>query len=197
MEESHFKQIDAIKKITTKDTVFADIGACRGDILKFLCDNCGNGYAFEPDPTNFNHLKSSFQDKNIELVNKAVSDSNGKIPFYTSTNYVGNILGHDMDYRPFTTHIDVECVTLDDFFLDKKIDFIKMDIEGAEWRAFSGAVNLLRNKNVIFQVEFHLDEDWGKRGILYDNGYEIYTLDFQKLSHDNKRIYQGLVAKSL
>lgn len=195
MEESHYKQIDAIKKIVSRDAVFADIGACRGDILQFLCDNCSRGYAFEPDPLNFSYLKEKFAGRNVSLINNAIADKTGNIDFYTSGPYVGNIMGHDMDYRPFTKHIDVECVTLDGFFLDKNVDFIKMDVEGAEWKAFSGSMDILQNRNIVFQVEFHLDEDWDNRKMLYDIGYEIYTLDFYKLPRDSKRIYQGIVAK--
>jgi FkbM family methyltransferase len=197
MEEAHYKQIEAIKKLVSPKTIFADIGACRGDILKHLCNDCLRGYAFEPDPSNFSYLSKNFENKNVVIVNSAVSDVKMKIPFYVSESYVGNILGHDMDYRPFTKHIEIECTTLDDYFCDKDVDFIKMDVEGAEWKVFNGAKNILHEKNIVFQVEFHLDEDWHNRDMLYDIGYDIYTLDLQKISRDSKRIYQGIVAKDL
>lgn len=38
-----------------------------------------------------------------------------------------------------------------------------------------------------------LDEDWHNREILFDNNYEIYTLDFKKLKHTDQRLYQAIL----
>jgi FkbM family methyltransferase len=196
MEQAHYKQIEAIRKITSKNTVFADIGACKGDILGVLCDSCNKGYAFEPDINNFHILQEKFNGKSVEILNVVVSNINDKIKFYNRGDYIGNILGHDMDYRKYSSYVLVDSVTIDSFFADKEIDFVKMDIEGAEWMAFEKAQETLKNKNIVFQVEFHLDEDWNKRHMLYDLGYDVFTLDFQKLDRSSKRIYQGIVARS-
>lgn len=196
MEPWQFKQIDALKKILTNDTVYVDIGACRGELLSFLSDHCKYGYAFEPEPNNFQFLQQYFTRSNIELINKIVSDVSGPLKFFTHQTHMGNILGHNMDYVPFKDHIHIESVTLDDYFANKNIDFIKLDVEGAEWQVFEGARSILDKRNVIWQVEFHLDEDWYRRNILYDYGYHIYDLDLNKLSRDASRPYQGIVSKN-
>ena len=49
--------------------------------------------------------------------------------------------------------------------------------------------------NIVYQVEFHLDEDWHKKEILYENNYSIYDLNFNKLSTTDKRPYQALLIK--
>ena len=53
--------------------------------------------------------------------------------------------------------IDIEALRLDDYFsdYDGKIDFIKMDIEGAELSAVQGMSSLLRkNRQVTIVTEF-------------------------------------------
>ncbi len=195
MESAHKDQLNAIKKIVNSKSVFIDIGACKGDILQFLCDNCMYGYAFEPDARNFEYLLKKYDKKNVTILNKVVSNCDNIVRFYPSGEYVGNILGHDMDYKKYNQSVEIESVSLDDFLKNIDVDFIKIDCEGAEWMIFDGAKETLNKKNIIFQVEFHLDEDWNKRTILYDYGYDIYTLDFKKIGRNDKRIYQGIVSK--
>lgn len=43
------------------------------------------------------------------------------------------------------TQIDIDLVALDDYFKGKKIDFIKMDIQGSEYLALKGAGRILKN----------------------------------------------------
>ena len=196
MEPWQFKQIEALKKILTDDTIYIDIGACRGELLSFLSTNCKYGYAVEPEPNNFLFLQQYFSRPDIQLINKIVSDISGPVKFFTHQTHMGNILGHNMDYIPFKDYVYIESITLDNFFKDKAIDFVKLDVEGAEWKVFEGAKNILEQRNIVWQVEFHLDEDWHLRNILYDYGYNIYSLDLKKLSKDSPRPYQGIVSKN-
>jgi FkbM family methyltransferase len=195
MEHWQYIQINSLAKIINSNMIFADIGACRGEMLSFFSSSCKHGYAFEPDKENCNYIKNNFDMSKINLIEKVVSDVDGIVDFYNSSSHVGNILGHSMDYTPYTEKISVESVTLDHFFSDKQVDIIKIDVEGAEWKIFEGARNLLQNKNIIFQVEFHLDEHWHNKKILYDYGYEIYDLNMNKLKLDDKRIYQSIIMK--
>lgn len=196
MEPWQFKQIDTLKQILNSSMVYADIGACRGELLGFLSSYCYNGYAFEPEPNNFKFLQQYFNNPNIILINKVVSDISGPLKFFTHQTHMGNILGHNMDYIPFNDYTYIESIKLDDFFENINVDFIKLDVEGAEWKVFDGSKKILENRNIVWQVEFHLDEDWHRRTILYDYGYNIYDLSLNKLSKDHPRIYQGIVSKN-
>ncbi len=54
-------------------------------------------------------------------------------------------------------HIEIEAIRLDDYFehFEGRIDFIKMDIQGAEGGAIQGMYNLLnKNNNVKIVTEF-------------------------------------------
>jgi FkbM family methyltransferase len=197
----HIKQRNAFDKICKSEWHYADIGACQGEVLSYFYDKLNFGHAFEPDLTNHNFLyqkyiatQRGFFSK-LKLNNCAVGNIDGNVKFFTAESHVGNIIGHDMNYRPYQNHVEVACVKLDTYFSDTKVDIIKVDVEGAEWDLFEGAQNLLKTKDILWQVEFHLDEDWHRREILFENGYSIYDLDFRKLSKDDTRPYQAILSK--
>lgn len=154
------------------DTVF-ELGAHIGYISLYfsqLAGPQGKLYVFEPGANNlkytrFNLNKSKI--KNIELVEKAVSDTNG-----TATFYLENITGQSnslvKDYRVTTkirskafvevqkNAVEVETIRLDDFVKERninKIDFCKIDIEGAEWLAIQGMNDILTNLRPTMMIE--------------------------------------------
>ena len=192
------RQKYAIKKIVKPNWHYCDIGACRGEILEFLMNNMEEGHAFEPSVTNYLFLKNKFQDKNLTLNNMAVSDKSGVSKFILMPDaYLGclndNKPSHVDENQGHTVNVDT--VNLDTYFKDKKIDFIKLDVEGAEWDVFKGSTNLLKERNILWQVEFHWDEDWHQRNMLYDLGYAIYDLELKKLDKDASRPYQAFVCR--
>jgi len=192
-------QLSVLDGIIKNNWVCADVGACKGEILDFLSKKSTYCYAFEPDILNSNYLLETFRDKNVEISDNVVSDVNGQVKFYNSESHVGNILGHDMNFNKFNDFYIRNSITLDSFFENKLVDFIKLDVEGAEWKVFEGAKNLLKNRNIIWQVEFHLCEDWDNRNILFDNGYGIYDIinsnNIKKLNKSDGRVYQALLIK--
>ena len=143
-----------------------DIGAHIGYFTKLfsvLVGKEGKVYAFEPHPGNFHLLQtntSSFA--NVFLSNKAISDVNGIDRLFMSNTNAG---GHSL-FQPVVmlrNHTvspswQSELVTLDTFWEESgrpSIDFIKMDIEGAEPRALKGAQQLLHhNKKLTLITEF-------------------------------------------
>jgi FkbM family methyltransferase len=189
------KQISAIAKIAKPQWHYADIGACRGEILVILQNIMDKGYSFEADSTNYSVLKEHFTSPSITHVNTAISNLDGEVNFYANTSHEGTILNHDMNFKELTEYVTVSSITLDTYFKDKQLDFVKLDVEGAEWEVFEGARKLLEDREIIWQVEFHLDEHWDKRHFLYDLGYNIYDLDFNKLKVDDPRPYLSFVAK--
>ena len=57
---------------------------------------------------------------------------------------------------PSTCTYQVQAVTLDRFLEDEPcIDIIKMDIEGAEWRALQGMRRLIQRHRPLLFTEFH------------------------------------------
>jgi len=78
--------------------------------------------------------------KNVELVQRAVSNKTGKIKLYLCEDNTG-------DHRIYDLHderksIEIEAIRLDDYFKNYNgaVDFIKMDIQGAEGGQFKGCL---------------------------------------------------------
>jgi len=148
------------KEIKSGQTVL-DIGANIGYytlIAAKLVGPRGRVYAFEPDPDNFSLLKKNFESNgyaNVIPVNLAVSDTTKTARlFLNKTNKGDHRLYDSQDNR---SSISVQTIKLDDFFkkLDKKINFIKMDIQGSEAGALEGLKLLIRkNPGVKLITEF-------------------------------------------
>lgn len=142
------------KEIKTGD-VAVDIGANIGYhtlLMAKLVGNKGKVYAFEPHPGNFALLKKNVEAngyKNVVLEQKAVSDKNGKVKLYLDVD--GRTTQHSLLKSDYTKDkpIEVCSAALDGYFNGKPVDFIKMDIEGAEHHAVLGMSELLRNNNGI------------------------------------------------
>jgi FkbM family methyltransferase len=87
-------------------------------------------------------------------IKKAVSNKTGNIRLYLCEDDIGD---HRI-YNSYDNHqsIQIEVTRLDDYFKDYngKIDFIKMDIQGAEDAALQGMLYLLKkNKNLKIITE--------------------------------------------
>lgn len=149
-----------LEKEIKKGSIVLDLGANIGFytlVLARLVGEKGKVYAFEADSTNFEILKKNVEANrynNIILVNKAVLDKNDKIKFYVDErNTAGNsVYGGDK-----TEYKEIEAIKLDDYFnKNRKIDFVKIDIEGSEFRAMKGMSKLLKeNKKIKLMTEFY------------------------------------------
>ena len=93
--------------------------------------------------------------KNVILEQKAVCNKNGNIKLYLcEENNADNRIYDSQDFRK---SININSVRLDDYFKDYngRIDFIKMDIQGAEAGAFKGMSSILeKNENIMVIAEF-------------------------------------------
>ena len=160
------------KKVVKEGDVVVDLGANIGYftlLVASLVGKKGKVYSFEPEPRNYDYLVKNIElnsYNNVFAIQKAVSDKNAKTklficPYDTGHHTIKQYEGI-RDYKPeFLTKeekfIEIETITLDDFFKDKErlIDVIKMDVEGAEMLALSGMDKIIRkNKNLKMFVEF-------------------------------------------
>ncbi len=182
-----------VKREIKRGNVVLDLGANIGYytlIFAKLVGEEGKVFAFEPDPTNFALLEKNIEMngyKNVILVQKAVSNKDGKLKLYLSEYSMG-------DHAIFNLYegckfIEIEVIRLDDYFknYEGKIDFIKIDTEGAEEQAIQSMLNLLKkNKTVKILTEFF---PIGLKGSDIDPAEYLNTLlklDF-KLYHINEQ----------
>lgn len=173
------------------DTVI-DIGANIGYYTLLFAKwvgPTGKVYAFEPEPTNFQLLEKNVKAnnyKNITIFQKAVSDKNDKLSFYISDE--SSAANQLFKPQKFSQIIDVDSVKLDECLpIDEKINFIKLDIQGAEGTAIKGMNSILKNNSntVIMQEwwpdaikKYGMDSDEHLK-ILEKLGYSFYEIDGQ------------------
>lgn len=123
----------------------------------------GEVIAFEANPHTADLLRRglivSGYDQMTRVVQKVVADKPGTMQLTCSTAYNGSSSLYPLDpnygYGDSTT-IEVEAVTLDGILegTDGRVDFIKMDIEGAEPLAFAGMAHCLeRNPQIEILME--------------------------------------------
>lgn len=140
---------------------FLDIGANIGYytlIAARIVGPKGRVFAFEPDPANFTLLKKNVEangHSNVTLVNKAVSDRTGGLRLFVNEANRGDHRIYDS--KDGRSSISIQAVALDGFFkkLDRKVQFIKMDIQGSEAKALEGMKGLIRaNRSLKLVTEF-------------------------------------------
>lgn len=163
---------ETFKRIVKKNAVVLDVGANIGYYTliaaKLVAEN-GRVFAFEPEPGNFSLLEKNVKlngYKNIVLERKAVSNRTGK-----ANLFLRDKAGQHSICQPSMSHVEVETVSLDDYFRDfeREINLVKIDVEGAEPLVLQGMSELLTkyrrlkiimelNPNALKQAGFALDQ---------------------------------------
>ncbi len=127
-------------KLTDKEH-YADLGAYRGDTIEELINLCGgfeNAYAFEPDKKTFLKLKeNTTKIENLTLFQKALWHEN------TTLNFSG---GGGRQSALSTEGYTVEAVALDNILANKRLTYIKADVEGVEKEALEGMSEILKEQ---------------------------------------------------
>lgn len=148
-----------------KEYIFFDVGANKGEYTKTLVRVFPGGkiHCFEPSAETYRMLKENIgTNGNIILNNFAVSDQVQESRLYYDQEGSGlaSLYNRQLDYYniDFSKSEMVNVETLD-YYCKKnqirKIDFLKMDIEGNELKALKGAAGLLKEKRIdVIQMEF-------------------------------------------
>jgi FkbM family methyltransferase len=131
-----------------------DVGANFGyyTCLMARCADRGKTIGIEPDRGVFELLRDNIHINSLELSGSALqvaaSDVVGQLRLYRRITRSGNtsIIPATPDYveymgEPAAEAFDVSCIPIDDLLsrFDKRIDFIKIDVEGAEPFVLRGA----------------------------------------------------------
>ncbi len=180
-----------LDKVLSKNSNCIDIGCYKGEILQEFIKRSPEGkhVAFEPIPGFYKALKRKFKSKQLTIHNMALSDQLGMVTF----NYVidapaySGIKKRDYDGKnPDIELIEVKTDTLDHVLPpDYSVDFIKIDVEGAEFNVLKGACNTLKKSKPVIIFEFGLGaSDFYKvkpkqfyEFLAEECGYKIFVLD--------------------
>ena len=157
-----------IELIKNEIELSLDIGANIGEYTKLLLLNTNSKVvSFEPLPEAFKELQKielKFKDR-LNIYNIAIGVENSKLDlFYGNHKSEKASLIPNLEKLSFVgsgnkNKILVEVKKLDyfeDYFKDKKIDFIKIDTEGFEYEVLKGAEKILKlHKPKFIQIEFN------------------------------------------
>jgi FkbM family methyltransferase len=157
-ELGHYS-LKGVCEVEPGDTVM-DIGAFRGDSALFFSEKCGSAgkvYAFEALPKHVAEIQAHADkaDCPIEVVPFAAWDEPGRLNITSSGGESTVNMNGEGD--------GVDAETIDNIVRDREIatvDFIKMDIEGAEIRALKGAERtIVEHKPKLAISVYHLADD--------------------------------------
>jgi len=158
----------AIRSHVRPDAVCLDVGANIGLYSLGLSHLAPQGkvYAFEPSPTTYGHLQSNLATNgatNVDACNLAVGHSVGTVVFHDFSFFsagsfssdVGSLLSSE-SYQ--SDAFEAAATTLDDFVADRgldRVDFVKVDVEGAEMSVLAGAEKTLATYRPVTVLEFN------------------------------------------
>jgi len=148
------------KLINDEDTIF-DIGANIGWYSNHLAKKFPNStiYSFEPIPETFNQLRANSELNgalNIRLNNLALSSKKEKLTFYYSPTVTGASSSQNITENKNMIKLDLEAETIDNFIIKNsidKLDFVKCDVEGAEYFVYQGGLETFKHKKPIIFTE--------------------------------------------
>lgn len=170
-----------------------DIGANVGYftiLAAKLVGITGKIIGFEANPNVYEILKDNISmnwlNQQTILYNKAIYSKDTLLNFHSSHKFHGDSSIHLIEKNEnalsFYTTIQVEAIPLDSQFNKLEyIDLLKIDIEGGEYQAFLGMLNLIEQKK-IKQIIF----EWNKTmlGDEYSEFISLLNLIHQKYNGD-------------
>jgi 2-O-methyltransferase len=184
-EPPHLPLLRLLLKRKASITIL-DVGSCEGeDSLRYLTEfPQSRVFAFEPFPENVRKIRDLITDEysgRFKLIEAAISDEDGEAYLHLSSGQPPG-MSHDnrwdygnksssllepaalmQSFHPwlhFNNKIAIQTLRLDSVFQQESlryVDFIHMDIQGAELKALQGATTLLRTTGIIWiEVADHM-----------------------------------------
>lgn len=177
--KGHFYELEEltiISKWFRGGEVFLDVGANTGNHTIYVCAilHAKQSIVIEPNPPAVKILKANVDLNGLRgvvdtsLLGVGLSDGNETVALQFGENNLGAariIPGH--------TNGDIRFVVGDSFLLGRKIDFIKMDVEGAELKALAGLQKVVAANRPRMFIEV-ADANFGKFNAFIESiGYKI------------------------
>lgn len=152
--------VNFMRSTIKPDMTVLDIGANIGVFSMLAASMGAQVISFEPNSENCRLILTSaiangFEDR-IKLRPLALSDEEGYAYFSTFVGSNGGLLPSKAEMISSPSCIIVPCARMDDLNLEK-VDLIKADTEGAEYRILRGAEQTIRKFKPIITIEFSLE----------------------------------------
>lgn len=131
---------------------YVDIGAYTGDTIEEFIkinNNYKKIYAIEPDEKYYDKLFRFKSNKNIEFISDGCYSVNGLVD--CKMDIVHNMFTF---YPTEGTNVKMKVSKLDDMICEE-VDFIKIDIEGADLEALKGAESIIKKYKPMIAVNIY------------------------------------------
>lgn len=145
---------------------------------------------FEPDPKIFPYLQENISRNNlkdVKLIQTAIAGKEGHLSFCSDEKYGSHLAEGLSSQLPhgWTKH-EIPCVLLKKY-LNEPVDFLKMNIEGAECEALMESADQLRMVREMI-IEYHhlpgLPRTLHKiLALFHDQGFEYLINDFDSVTN--------------
>ena len=183
------------KNIEKKDAYILDIGANIGWYSMFFGNNGFNIVSFEPSKRNYYILLKNYclnQDNNMRIINKGLDVEEKNAILYHPFENLGNaIIFHNNFQKNKNNYLkeEIKLTKLNnyfEFFKNKNLALIKLDIEGSEGKAIQGGIDFIIKFHIPFIFMEFNPTRLKKQGtepkefleIFENNGYKISDRNF-------------------
>jgi len=178
----------ALCRLIQPGWVCVDVGAHLGYftlLLAHLVGEEGHIFAFEAHPENFRWLQENIAlnglTARVTVENLAVSDGSQTFVYLNAPAYYTTEWSI-VRASPVHRSLEVQAIALDQYFAKGlHVNFIKMDIEGAEYLALQGMRRLLQRDRPICLIELHGKEGQLAAQFLNKNKYTVMDLEGQSV----------------
>ena len=145
---------------------YVDGGAYNGDTVLQMCSLCpelSKIYAFEPDARSFRKMDKTLADITPSVIkyNAALGNSDEECIIYEKGNRNTSLYGENATDAVKKT---ISVCRLDTVLGGEGVDFIKLDVEGAELDALNGAKSTILTYRPDLQIS------------LYHRPYDLFTI---------------------
>ena len=173
-----------------------DGGAHRGDtVLEFSkYVPAATFHCFEPDPELVAEMKQTFAGhQNVHIVSAALGDApstaqfniNASRPTNSLLPTVAEITPEFRDLYATVEQVSVNIITVDGYCAEHgigKVDILKLDLQGYDYKALLGARNTLRNVDVVLSEVWFTETYAGAKlfpdllALMINSGFRLHTL---------------------
>lgn len=161
----------------SKEETYVDLGAYDGDTIKEFLKYTDSDYrkivALEPDGKNFRKLQRFVEETGLErlqLLNKGIWNAEGTLSFAAS--------GGRQSALQSDGKVGVLVDSVDHIMQGQQVSYMKLDVEGAEFEALSGAAQTIGKwAPKLFVAAYHRDNDLWRLPLLLwqlNKNYNIY-----------------------
>jgi len=179
------------------EVYMVDGGANIGDHSMHFLSLCSDAnkisllYAVEPFPATRGALEKRIGSSAGSVIGAALGDQIKKVSFYYDDADGESGANSLLPHYYLSNKLEVDQITLDNLIADKKIekiDFLKLDIEGAELHALMGASHALEHQ-LIDYIQLEYNQTWIEGGGTIEKilnlckkyGYQLYRIGPKQL----------------